>query len=116
MISAGCGKIIRETMLRFESSRLKMLYSAAVPGYIKNDDRFLSGMERMILYRKKFAGPLLVGAAVGTALALAPAAHAEPPYAEIRRVLDPDRKLLGLQSRPLTVPHEVDSWLVAKVL
>ena len=48
----------------------------------------------MILYRKKFAGPLLIGAAVGTALALAPAAHAEPPYAEIRRVLDPDRKLL----------------------
>ncbi|MBQ9269673.1 MAG: major capsid protein [Oscillospiraceae bacterium] len=29
---------------------------------------------------------------------------------------NPDRKLLGLQSRPLTVPHEVDSWLVAKVL
>ena len=48
----------------------------------------------MILYRKKFAGPLLIGAAVGTALALAPAAHAEPSYAEIRRVLDPDRKLL----------------------
>lgn len=29
---------------------------------------------------------------------------------------NPDRKFLGLQSRPLTVPHEVDSWLVAKVL
>ena len=51
----------------------------------------------MILYRKKFAGPLLIGAAVGTALALAPAAHAEPPYAEIRRVLDPDRKLLKIR-------------------
>ncbi len=29
---------------------------------------------------------------------------------------NPDRKFIGLQSRPLTVPHEVDSWLVAKVL
>lgn len=29
---------------------------------------------------------------------------------------NPDRKFLGLRSRPLTVPHEVDSWLVAKVL
>ena len=28
----------------------------------------------------------------------------------------PDRKFLGLDSRPLLVPHEVDSWLVAKVL
>ena len=29
---------------------------------------------------------------------------------------NPDRKMLALRSRPLTVPHEVDSWLVAKVL
>lgn len=29
---------------------------------------------------------------------------------------NPDRKFLGLDSRPLTVPHEVDSWLVAEVL
>lgn len=29
---------------------------------------------------------------------------------------NPDRKFLGVKSRPLLVPHEVDSWLVAKVL
>ena len=29
---------------------------------------------------------------------------------------NPDRKFVALTSRPLTVPHEVDSWLVAKVL
>ena len=29
---------------------------------------------------------------------------------------NPDRKFLGMDSRPLLVPHEVDSWLVAKVL
>ena len=29
---------------------------------------------------------------------------------------NPDRKFLGLDSRPLLVPYEVDSWLVAKVL
>ena len=27
----------------------------------------------------------------------------------------PDRRFLSLQSAPLPVPHEVDSWLVAKV-
>lgn len=29
---------------------------------------------------------------------------------------DPDARFLALHSRPLTVPHEVDSWYVAKVL
>lgn len=28
----------------------------------------------------------------------------------------PDRRMISLASHPLTVPHEVDSWLVAKVL
>lgn len=29
---------------------------------------------------------------------------------------NPDRRMISLTSRPLTVPHEVNSWLVAKVL
>ena len=29
---------------------------------------------------------------------------------------NPDRRFLQLFSRPLMVPHEVDSWFVAKVL
>ena len=29
---------------------------------------------------------------------------------------NPDRKFIALRSKPLTVPHEVDSWLVATVI
>ena len=30
--------------------------------------------------------------------------------------LRPDRRFLQVNSKPLTVPHEVNSWYVAKVL
>jgi hypothetical protein len=36
------------------------------------------------------------------------------PHSWVAR--NPDRRFLSLQSRPMPIPHEVDSWCVAKVL